>query len=222
MIRKEKIETLFDTRFIHVYDLQYEEGKHYYDASRRHLDDLAAVKSDEEFQKMLPDAVSCFVILKCEGQEPRLLTFYEYRYPTGQYLLSVPAGLLDPEDKESEHPLFSTAIREIREETGMSFGERDHIHVVSPLALSSPGMTDESNALVCVVLHPKDLSELSQKGARGSERFSGFELLTKEEALQILTSGRDRHGNFFSMMTWAGLMYFASGMWQQEENESDS
>lgn len=216
MIEKDNIKTLFDTRFIHVYDLQYAEGKHYYDASRRAVDDLMAAKSDEEFRNALPDAVSCFVILECPGEEPKLLTFYEYRYPAGQFLLSVPAGLLDPADKETENPLFTTAIREIEEETGLRFGEGDAIHTVSPLSFSTPGMTDESNALVCVVMHPEDLSDLSQEGAVGSEKFDGFELLTKTQAREILRAGRDKNGNFFSMMTWAGLIYFVSDLWKDE------
>lgn len=215
MIPKEKVKTLFDTKFVHVYDLQYQEGKHYYDASRRAIEDLVAVKTEEEFQKMLPDAVSCFVILECKDKEPVLLTFYEYRYPAGQYLLSVPAGLLDENDKGEENPIFTTAIREIKEETGLSFGENDTIEMVSPLSFSTPGMTDESNALVCVVMHPDDLGELSQEGAVGSELFSGFELMTKERAMEVLRSGRDKNGNFFSMMTWAGLMYFVSDMWKK-------
>ena len=217
MIKKENIKTLFDTKFIHVYDLQYEEGRHYYDASRRRLSDLMAVKTDEEFKKALPDGVTCFIIIQCKDEEPRLLTFYEYRYPTGQYLLSVPAGLMDEADKETETPIFTTAIREIKEETGLTFKEGDRIEMVSPLALSSPGMTDESNGLVGVVMHPDDLSELSVEGAQGSEKFSGFELLTKEEARKILKEGRDKNGNFYSLMTWSGLMYFLTDMWKEGE-----
>ena len=116
IIKKEQVETVYDSRFIKVFDLQYEPGKHYFDATRRVKDNLAAVKSDEEFQKMLPDAVSCVVILKIKGQEPRLCLSREYRYPAGQFLLSVPAGLLDPEDAAQENPVFHAAIRELREE----------------------------------------------------------------------------------------------------------
>ena len=94
IIKKEQVETVYDSRFIKVFDLQYEPGKHYFDATRRAKDNLAAVKSDEEFRQMLPDAVSCVVILKIRGQEPRLCLSREYRYPAGQFLLSVPAGLL--------------------------------------------------------------------------------------------------------------------------------
>ena len=75
-------------------------------------------------------------------------------------------------------------------------------------------MTDESNALVCVVLHPDDLSELSQEGAVGSERFDGFELMTQGEVRKVLERGSDRYGNYFSLMTWAGLMCFVSDLWR--------
>ena len=80
IIRKENVKTLFDSKFIHVFDLQYEEGKHYYDASRRPLDKLMAIKSDEEAKTALPDAVTCFVILKIKGEEPKLLLARETIY----------------------------------------------------------------------------------------------------------------------------------------------
>ena len=57
-ITKQNIKTLLETKFIKVFDLQYAEGRHYYNATRRSADDLVAVKSTEEFQNMLPDAVS--------------------------------------------------------------------------------------------------------------------------------------------------------------------
>ena len=39
---KENIKPLFESKFIRVFDLQYAEGKHYYDATRRTADDLVA------------------------------------------------------------------------------------------------------------------------------------------------------------------------------------
>ena len=253
IIRKENIETLMESRFIKVFDLQYAPGKHYYDASRRPLDNLVAHKSDEEFKAMLPDAVSCFVILKIANGAPKLLTSYEYRYPAGQFLLSPPAGLIDPEDaalasrsaqktsessdpdlaesdaspsvsdpccknKNTQRPqdaaILSAAAREIHEETGLVVKETDRIFVVNPLLFSSPGMTDESNALACAVISVEDTSALSQTGAVGSELFAGFKLLSKEEAREILRQGCDEHGNYFSVYTWCALMYFVSGMWE--------
>lgn len=213
-IKKENVKTLFESPYLRVADLQYAPGKHYYDATRRDMENLTAVKSDEEFRAMLADAVSCFVIL--DGEEPRLLLSYEFRYPAGQYLLSVPAGLIDEEDREKPDVLVSTAVREIKEETGLEIRETDTVKVVNPLVFSTPGLTDESNALICAVLRSARLEDLSQEGAVGSEQFDGFCLLTKDKAREILRTGRDERGNFYPLYTWAALLYFVSDMWQLE------
>ena len=213
-IASDKISTLLSTRFVKVYDLEYAPGRHYYNASRREIDALPCTKSTSDFQQMLPDAVSCFVILEIASQEPLLLLSWEYRYPAGQYLLSVPAGLIDPEDAVFESPILEAAKREIHEETGLELMKTDSLTLVNPLAFSTPGMTDESNALACAVIRRDDMPDLNQNGAVGSEMFDGFRLVTQEEALNILKSGRDEHGNFYSMYTWAGLMWFVSGLWK--------
>lgn len=214
IIKKEQVETVYDSRFIKVFDLQYEPGKHYFDATRRVKDNLAAVKSDEEFKQMLPDAVSCVVILNVKNQEPRLCLSREYRYPAGQFLLSVPAGLLDPEDAAQENPVFHAAIRELREETGITLEESDSIRLVNPLVFSTPGMTDESNALVQITLNREEVPKVSQEGAVGTECFDGFLLLNREEAQKILKDGVDDQGLFYPLYTWAALMCFVTGMWE--------
>ena len=213
-IKKENVKPLFDSKFIKVFDLQYEEGKHYFDATRRSLDRIAALKSSEEFRAMLPDAVTCVVILNIKDEEPKLLLSKEYRYPAGQFLLSPPAGLLDPEDAGTENPILTAAKREIKEETGLTITEKDSLFVINPLLFSSPGMTDESNAFACAVVRLEDKSGLSQDGAVGSECFDGFELLSKEEAMEILKSGKDKEGIFYSVYTYCCLMYFVSDLWR--------
>ena len=165
---------------------------------------------------MQPDAVSCIVILHSPGQEAKLLLSYEFRYPTGRYLLSVPAGLIDPDDRDEEEPILSATVREIREETGLQVEEGDSVTVVNPLLFSTPGMTDESNALVCAVLRNAKLTSLSQEGAVGSEQFDGFALLTKDAAREALRKGRDERGNYYSVYTWAALAYFVSDAWKEE------
>ena len=213
-IKKENVKPLFDSKFIKVFDLQYEEGKHYFDATRRSLDRIAALKSSEEFRAMLPDAVTCVVILNIKDEEPKLLLSKEYRYPAGQFLLSPPAGLLDPEDAGTENPILTAAKRELKEETGLTITEKDSLFVINPLLFSSPGMTDESNALACAVVRLEDKSGLSQDGAVGSECFDGFELLSKEEAMEILKNGKDKDDIFYSVYTYCCLMYFVSDLWR--------
>lgn len=207
-IDKDRVETLFETRFLKLYDLQYAEGKHYFEASRRDCDDLVAKKTDRDFRKMLPDAVTIAVVLHLPEDETRLLMSYEYRYPAGQFLLSPVAGLLDPEDRKSENPLVNAAIREIQEETGLKVRESDRVYVLNPCAFSSPGMTDESNAFLCAEISLDSLDDLSQNGAVGSELFDGFELLDRERAKAIFRTGRDEHGHFYSLATWMVLSIY--------------
>ena len=214
-ITKEQVETILDKKFIRVFDLQYKEGGHYFDATRRSIDDLAAIKTDEQFKKMLPDAASCVVIVKTDGEEDRLLLTYEYRYPAGRFLLGVPAGLMDKEDEDCENPILETAKREIHEETGIIVDEsKDNLSVINPLVFSSPGMTDESNALVLVILNNPDLSVLTQKGAVELECFDGFVLVDKAKAKEILKNGVDDKGHFYSVYTWIALTFFAMDMWK--------
>ncbi|MBR6164469.1 MAG: NUDIX hydrolase [Clostridia bacterium] len=209
-IDKHRIEALYETRFLKCYDLRYAEGKHYYEASRREQNDLVAAKTDTEFREMLPDAVTIAVVLHLPGNETRLLMSYEYRYPVGQFLLSPVAGLLDPKDKQSDNPLVNVAVREIREETGLTVKESDRIRVLNPCAFSTPGMTDESNAFLCAEITLDSLEDLNQDGAEGSELFDGFELLDREHAQQIYRTGRDDHGNFYSLAAWMVLGIFLS------------
>jgi ADP-ribose pyrophosphatase len=211
---REQVKTLLDTPFLRVYDLQYAEGRHYYNASRRDIDRLTAVKTAEEFRTMLPDAVTCIVIIRTPGEEPRLMLMREYRYPAGRMLTSPPAGLVDPADQEQENPLFVAAKREIREEAGIG-SEPSRMEIVNSLLFSSPGMTDESNALVLAVYDLPDLSELNQDGAEGSELFDGFILLTRKEAEKMLRKGSDEGGVFYSVYTWTALTWFVSGLWEE-------
>lgn len=233
-----KIKSLFESKFIKVFDFQYREGRHYYNATRRDENDLVATKSTEEFKKMLPDAVSCVVIwnpsgadskadnsidmqmtdIKQHSSKPRLLMNREFRYPTGQYLLSVPAGLIDPEDctgdNDNTAPLIKTAMRELHEETGLKVTEEDDVSIINPCLFSTPGMTDESNALVKIVLNRNSLNGMSQEGAVGGELFDGFDLLTKAQAKKILEDGVDEHGIYYSVYTWAALTYFVADLWR--------
>ena len=209
-INREKVETLYENRFLKCFDLQYAEGKHYYVASRRGKEDLVAGKADDEFRSMLPDAVTIAVMLHLPGNDTRLLMSYEYRYPAGQFLLSPVAGLLDPDDRASDNPLVNAAVREIREETGLTVKESDRVYVLNPCAFSTPGMTDESNAFLCAEITLENLDELNQNGAEGSELFDGFELLDREHAQDIFRTGRDDHGNFYSLAAWMVLSIFLS------------
>ena len=54
-----KMETIYESEYMNLYDLQYREGGHYYCASRRKKDRMVALTPDEECKTMQADAVSC-------------------------------------------------------------------------------------------------------------------------------------------------------------------
>lgn len=208
LITENKLKSLYETKFLNMYDIQYAEGKHYFEATRRKASNTVCLKNDSEFKKMLPDAVTIGIALYLPNEAPKLLMSYEYRYTVGQFQLSPVAGLIDPEDADTENPLISAAVREIKEESGITVKETDSIEVINPCAFSSPGLTDESNAFLFAKIHLPDLSELNQDGSVGSELFDGFELISREDVKKIYTSGRDKNGNYYSLAAWAVMGYF--------------
>ena len=123
-------------------------------------------------------------------------------------MLSVPAGVIDPEDYDNPYALEDTAIRELREETGIQVGPTDTVSVINPAVFSTPGMTDESNALVYISINRDQMPAMTQALAEGTEHFEGFRLVTRQEAEQFIIKGRDDHGNYYPLFTWAALMFF--------------
>lgn len=214
IITDDIIETNFESKYINVYDIKFAPGRHYYDVTRHKRKDILALKSDEEFKNMTADAVTCMVVLEVKNEPPRLLLAREFRYPCGQFVLCPPAGLIDPADLNTPNPLYTTAIREIKEETGLTVKESDRIFTISPVVFSSPGMTDEANAIIGVVIKLDDLSELTQCGAEDSELFNGFCLVDENEAREIIKNGCDDTGRAYAVYAWCTLMYFISGMWK--------
>ena len=202
------VETLLETKYLNVYDLQYAPGRHYITATRRKRDRMVAEMDPEAFNRMMPDAVSCCVVWHEEGTAPRMVLNREYRYPLGQFVISVPAGLIDPEDqgRSTEEAVFTAARREIMEETGLKLTEQDRIRMINPCLFSSPGITDESNAMVRIDLHGHRVEELTQGNADVTEKFDGFILAEREEALEQMAHGK------ISVYTWIGLSEFVQGM----------
>lgn len=209
---KENIDVLYENKYLNLYGINCDNGTFYLEASRRKLDNIVALKNDEEYEKMLPDAVTCVLVLKVGGKEPVLYMEREFRYPTKHFLLSPPAGLIDKEDGKDCDPRIEAAKREIKEETGITVKDTDKIYVASPLFFSTPGLTDESNAIVVAVVELDDLSSLSSDGAEGSECFGDYALLTKDDARRLIKECHDENGHFFSIFTWSILLYFVHEM----------
>lgn len=179
--------------YLKMYELE-ENGVKYQYASRR----------AEDNSSNLADAVTCVIILKFPNGEEKLLLSSEYRYPLKTYMLSPTAGLVDPDDTD----IIQTALREIMEEVGIS--DVDEIKILSPMLYSSPGMTDESNAVVLAKVNVDDSFKVNRNNITGSEMFNGSILVSKNMARKIISEG---HYNYSPIPVWTmlALMYFVLG-----------
>lgn len=133
MSRIEKITKKAGNRFLSYYELEAVRRDGgvfpYYMVSRNaDTDTLKAVT-----QKNQPDGVILFGVYG-ENRD-RLVLIRQYRYPIGGYVYELPAGLI-----EKGEELVESGIREMHEETGLSFEVVD----TSQPFFMSVGMTDES------------------------------------------------------------------------------
>ena len=72
-ITRDMVYPEFTSNYLNVFDYRYAPERHYYNATRRKTGDLAATKDEQSFKAMVPDAVSCIVIVYTPGSKPRLL-----------------------------------------------------------------------------------------------------------------------------------------------------
>jgi ADP-ribose pyrophosphatase len=68
------------------------------------------------------------------SQDPQVLLIRQYRYAAEGYLYEIPAGRLNPEEAPRD-----CALRELKEETGCSAGDVQHLFTM----YTTPGFTDE-------------------------------------------------------------------------------
>lgn len=132
-------EKMTDEKFLNLYKLHVEnkEGKplEYLVASRaKQVDDLKAINHEEN-----PDAVAMVGIT----EDCKVVLIKQYRYAIGDYLYELPAGLVD-----NGEDIYDTAIREMKEETGLDFVPMKTAFS-NRVFYSSAGMTDESSSIVC-------------------------------------------------------------------------
>lgn len=140
MSRIGRIEKKTDTPYLNFYqlDAQHRDGRvsPYYMASRaKDIAHLKAVTGENP-----PDGVILYGVYGPE--KDKLVLIRQYRYPLGGYVYEFPAGLI--EDGED---MLSAGIREMYEETGLSFAPRESGSYSRPF-FTTVGMTDESCSMV--------------------------------------------------------------------------
>ena len=140
MKRIHKATKLTDNRFLNLYELDasVRDGSHiqYFVSSR--------CKSEEALKATSGHRNADGVILYgvYGEKKDRIVLVRQYRYPIGDYVYEFPAGLVEPGEN-----VMQAGIREMYEETGLTFTPRDGGSYCRPF-FTSVGMTDESCALV--------------------------------------------------------------------------
>lgn len=124
-------------KFLNMFELTVEDRTGnihpYYVASRALNEDGLKLKTGEN----TADGVIIYAIHK--GETERIVLIKQYRYSIGGYIYELPAGLVDEGECFKE-----TAIREMKEETGLTFHPLAHDPCYSEPFFTTVGMTDES------------------------------------------------------------------------------
>lgn len=129
--------------FLNFYVLHYDVLKE--GVLKEHRYFLASRKEENGLRPFIhdysnPDAVVIGLYRFREGKLEILLT-KQFRPAIGNYVFSVPAGLI-----EGKETLNEAALREAKEEVGAS--KIENIEVLTPFSPTSSGLTDECNAFL--------------------------------------------------------------------------
>ena len=168
------LKTLKETKFLTLYDATYHnrkgQEKHWMIASRKAPAVLRATYFEEAKEKT--DAV---VLVAYHTPTHQLVLVKQMRIPLNDFVYELPAGLLD-----SEEEIARATKRELREETGLDLisikNYQDQLYL-------SPGMTDESVALVYCTCQ----GELSDAYLEDDETIEPL-LVSKADAKALLES----------------------------------
>ncbi len=131
-----RIQKKTNTPYLNFYEFEaiHRDGRSspYYVSSRaKEISDLKAVSG-----KNNPDGV---ILCGVYGEnKDKMVLIRQYRYPLGSFVYEFPAGLVEPGED-----MLSAGIREMYEETGLTFIPRESGSFSRPF-FTTVGMTDES------------------------------------------------------------------------------
>ena len=167
---------LVGTKYLSLYQLDVVnkagQDKVWMVASRKSMNEINDIYMNNKEQDI--DAV---VIVPIHKETGKLVLVNQFRVPINGYILELPAGLID--NKED----FEVAVkRELKEETGLDLVKIDKNFTRNKIYMS-PGMTDESIALVYCLCS----GELSTEHLEIDEEIEPI-MVSKEEAKEILKS----------------------------------
>lgn len=178
MSKINKITKVTNNPFVNLYDLDVENRKgnpgKYYVASR--------AKNEQELEisrkQQKPDGV---IIYSLYGEKrDRVVLVRQYRYSIDGYTYELPAGLVDP--GEDYH---TSAVREMREETGLTLHPISVDSIYEKPYYTTIGMTDEC----CGTVYGYADGEISSDMLEDSEEIEVV-LADREEVRRILREER--------------------------------
>lgn len=174
MRRVKGVEQKTHTKFLNFYelDMENENGKHsaYYVASRAKTTEDLKLKT----RKNTPDGV---IIYSLYGEaQDKVVLIRQYRCPLDDYIYEFPAGLVDEGETFQE-----AGVRELKEETGLTFTPADAPEMFCKPFFTTIGMTDES----CGTIYGYASGTPSREGQEENEEIE-IVLADKAEVRRIL------------------------------------
>lgn len=179
MSKVKNIKTLSKTKYLSLYSADYTNKKgnlkNWIIASRKSLEDI-----ENKFFNNEEDKIDAVVIIAKHVDEDKLVVIRQFRVPINDYVIELPAGLVDGSES------FEEAVRkELKEETGLDLIEIDR-EATKEKVYISVGMTDESIALVKCTCN----GVVSQENLEEDEDIEVV-MLNKEEAKELINSNEN-------------------------------
>ena len=172
--RIKKVTQKTQNRFLNMYDLDVRDkngNPHlYHVASRaRNISELKLSTGNNQ-----PDGVIIYALYG--ERQDRVVLIRQYRYSIGTYIYEFPAGLVDEGENYQE-----AGVRELREETGLTFHPIEVDSIYSKPYFTTIGMTDES----CAAVYGTADGIISKDGQEDSEDIEVI-LADRKEIRRIL------------------------------------
>ena len=179
MSKVKNIKTLSKNKYLSLYSADYTNKKgnlkNWIIASRKSLEDI-----ENKFFNNEEDKIDAVVIIAKHVDEDKLVVIRQFRVPINDYVIELPAGLVDGSES------FEEAVRrELKEETGLDLIEIDR-EATKEKVYISVGMTDESIALVKCTCN----GVVSQENLEEDEDIEVV-MLNKEEAKELINSNEN-------------------------------
>ncbi len=178
MAKIKEITQLTNNPFLNLFDLETENklgnpGRYYVASRSRSVEELEIMRKEQK-----PDGV---IIYSLYGEKhDRVVLIRQYRYSINGYIYELPAGLVDP--GEDYH---TAAVREMREETGLTLHPLKVDSIYEKPYYTTIGMTDEC----CGTVYGYADGEISFDQQEDTEEIEVV-LADREEVRRILREER--------------------------------